>query len=587
MEQWKSEVTHHLKNCCFDSTLYTYRGDSILNYGLRNNYIPHEVLPIYNSMIDLLQKVPFFPQQTLYRGIKSEIYSDLNVGDIIADHGFSSFTLDKSVARKFLNPGMKGTILILNDYNQKAIFFSKQYGTSKFDEDEVLLGPGSVFKIVKKEVVINITLLYITHVDNIIPDYQVIPIKDKLLYYHKKIIKYKVPILIGQLFIYDNFDLYEDAFNFFQQYSDKPALWLNNEYIFVLYKLAQEQGTDIHYVIGHNADEFSTSTRKGDIYLKNGEFPILDYGIDGCTIDDVMEKLNECTIERKTIVTHKKISFLNIFTNKFENKAVKAIYFRDKVLLTMAINSGISPDYINTEGDESLLDLCIKYDFTDMALELIKHNVTINPKISRANTLTARLLNFVLFDENIYQYADNVNYLIECPQILEYYMWKTGEILPQLLIDKIFDFSEYVSFESALLSKREAIKILIMNNYIPSFDIDMLLVITNWSSTDTVFLNKILELNVNIENPDYIYNSSLYSLKYINMISNDNHELVSEVFRKNIYENYNIIKHILTVFSGFKIYLEDVKFDPSENPQYILEWISNGDVIVVDETIKN
>lgn len=157
IDQWKVISTHNLKNCCIDSIKYTYLWDKIINYCLRNDFITSYSLDVFSSICRAMsQSAPLPIGTVIYRGLKNK-----NKKLSLFEKGFSSFTLDFSVAKYFAGKG--GTILSheIRDPNFFAIFFSSDYGTSKFDEEEVLVGPGTNYKILSKEKnIINIDIKF-------------------------------------------------------------------------------------------------------------------------------------------------------------------------------------------------------------------------------------------------------------------------------------------------------------------------------------------------------------------------------------------------------------------------------------------
>lgn len=154
---WKKNNTDILKKCCMNSIKYTYIWDNIINFCLRNEIITGYVLDVFSSICRAMNSALPMPINTvLYRGLKNT-NNEIKLGD----QGFSSFTLDINVARWFADKN--GYILkyVVKDDDFRAIFLSSHYGTSKYDEEEILIGPGTYYEILEKTTFEDFTLLEI------------------------------------------------------------------------------------------------------------------------------------------------------------------------------------------------------------------------------------------------------------------------------------------------------------------------------------------------------------------------------------------------------------------------------------------
>lgn len=145
IEEWKVTSTKELKNCCLLSIRYTHIWDQIINYCLREKFITSYTLDIFSSILRAMnQSIPIPLGTKLYRGM------NINLTNLEKkDYGFTSFSLSYDIAKNFATK--KGIILSyqVNNENLRGIFFSKKFSTSKYDEEEILLGPGLEYHIIK------------------------------------------------------------------------------------------------------------------------------------------------------------------------------------------------------------------------------------------------------------------------------------------------------------------------------------------------------------------------------------------------------------------------------------------------------
>lgn len=144
-EEWKNIATLKIRNCA-DSDLpkiYTSFGNSILNPLLRKNILPTFLLPLYTSMICGQTSELSGRPLALYRGISNNMYDNVQVGDIITDPGFSSYTVNPKIASSFTD----NTIILLC-HSGSALYLDYDLGTSLVQgEDELVLGPGLQIQI--------------------------------------------------------------------------------------------------------------------------------------------------------------------------------------------------------------------------------------------------------------------------------------------------------------------------------------------------------------------------------------------------------------------------------------------------------
>lgn len=581
MNDWISETTNNLLTCCYSAVLYTYRGDSILNYGLRNNYIPEETEIIFDSITKAFENTNPIPETILYRGLRGKNFKKMKVGSIIEDKGFSSFSIEQEIAEKFA--GTNGTILLLDLHENtdqiKGLFFNNKQFTSEFKEKEVLIGPGLKYQIIKKELMNRRTILHIKIISQRNIEYPIISIKDGMSKLHNKIMKYKTAVIVDDLVISKNFDFFDNMFKFFIANANNPGLWIKKDYIYNLYKMVQTNNINIYFVVNHHD---GLMTKNLEILIsypgKITQIKVVDDEGFIDTLDVEAEittdkyytsrKIVKYVIQRKTMVTKVPIKFVS-YDTKFKSKAIRAILFQNKDLLRKNLN-----DTIETE---ELFKLCIEYDLPGMALELIKLGANFDPEdLENVDNSTTRFLEFV---SNDWDLTDDypIDYLIDCPTIIEYLLVTNQQHrISENIIGDIFDLSGYDTAEKGILDRRFLIKILIVNGYIPTFNLNLLPIITAWQADSDEYLNKIMELKINIENWDYLYITSVYSFRYINSIRKSNKGLINQIFYQNLVKNnYHVIEFVLKNFKRFSVDLCAVIV---ENNVDILKWVIGANI---------
>lgn len=140
---WCEYASDHAFQCCGDVIFYTHKGNEILNTTMRKGYVPDLFENVYNQLLRGQVSVNGATETGnklhLYRGVEDIYMKDLNVGDIIYDNGFSSFSSDINIALNF----SKGkTAYIINvEYDDNALFFGDKRITYYFTEQEFLIGP--------------------------------------------------------------------------------------------------------------------------------------------------------------------------------------------------------------------------------------------------------------------------------------------------------------------------------------------------------------------------------------------------------------------------------------------------------------
>lgn len=74
-----------------------------------------------------------------------DILTNVNVGDTIVDMGFSSFSFSINIAKNF----SKHILILSCSDGIHGCYFDLKYNTSKFNEEEILLGPGLHIRVNK------------------------------------------------------------------------------------------------------------------------------------------------------------------------------------------------------------------------------------------------------------------------------------------------------------------------------------------------------------------------------------------------------------------------------------------------------
>lgn len=151
MENYLERNVYILRECCLSIKEYTKYGDEIVNKGLRTDNLSEQGFRIYNNLMNAFsQVIPTTEKITVYRGMR-HYGVDINVGDIIHEKGFSSFSLKERIAIGFSmdNEDTIGYVLRLHIPKGRRILYLNSIELSKHpEEEEILLEPGLRFEIV-------------------------------------------------------------------------------------------------------------------------------------------------------------------------------------------------------------------------------------------------------------------------------------------------------------------------------------------------------------------------------------------------------------------------------------------------------
>lgn len=121
---------------------YTGVGYATLNKQLRTNTLDNEHQLFAKALINAHYKLP--PERCLcYRGTSRLYFPAFEVGDTVAADAFWSFSKSEQVAIDQEGDAI-GVIFVLYTENAKSIARFSQY----FEEDEVLVIPGTIFEVV-------------------------------------------------------------------------------------------------------------------------------------------------------------------------------------------------------------------------------------------------------------------------------------------------------------------------------------------------------------------------------------------------------------------------------------------------------
>lgn len=136
-QTWAEKSTIQLDYCCLESTAYTYVWDNVINQCIVDNNITPCVYRFVYLFMKAMSRSPRIPPGTvLYRGTRTP-FSSYNT-----DMRFMSFTTDIDVARRFSPDGQIGFYKVKQQDYIHGLWFDSPYGTSKFLEHEIMLGPG-------------------------------------------------------------------------------------------------------------------------------------------------------------------------------------------------------------------------------------------------------------------------------------------------------------------------------------------------------------------------------------------------------------------------------------------------------------
>jgi len=138
IESWARKATVQLDYCCINAIAYTYIWDNVVNQCIKNNLITPCVYGLAYLFMKAMARSPRIPPGTiLYRG------STIPFAKYSPDMRFCSFTIDINVARKFADfNGQIGFYKVKQHDYIHGLWFDITHTTSKFAEQEIMLGPG-------------------------------------------------------------------------------------------------------------------------------------------------------------------------------------------------------------------------------------------------------------------------------------------------------------------------------------------------------------------------------------------------------------------------------------------------------------
>lgn len=154
IRDWVDTSTNILKHSeYYDSVIqYTRYAYYFINLGFRNNNLSRHALTLYNDITNAFNIVPALPKNiTVYRGVDvHDNIDELPIGSVIHNKGFLSTTLDRKLSLSFSPADSVIQYVIHIPDGVKLLFLHKSYGTSKFDQCELVLPLNSVFRIDNK-----------------------------------------------------------------------------------------------------------------------------------------------------------------------------------------------------------------------------------------------------------------------------------------------------------------------------------------------------------------------------------------------------------------------------------------------------
>ena len=153
IQEWLIQNVSISKRCCKEVIQYTRGGDRRLNAILRGwtEWTERSILLI-KDIYKALDEVPGLPEDLpVFRGMHSYgdiSYEGLNVKDLLDLNGINSFTTDYDIAIRFGGDGF-----VLKTFftgGSKALYLDEDYGTSFFEEKEVITYANMVVKVLNK-----------------------------------------------------------------------------------------------------------------------------------------------------------------------------------------------------------------------------------------------------------------------------------------------------------------------------------------------------------------------------------------------------------------------------------------------------
>lgn len=151
--EWVRDTIARTSKCCPESMFYTHHGNVILNSQMRQGHIPNFLKPVYLAMINgqvyTENSLKSNEILHLYRGIHPEYVENLQIGDIIYDNGFSSFTSRFKIAVGFTDRA--NPYIIELAYKGKALFLGNSALSHYPHEEEFVLGPQTSLQITNIE----------------------------------------------------------------------------------------------------------------------------------------------------------------------------------------------------------------------------------------------------------------------------------------------------------------------------------------------------------------------------------------------------------------------------------------------------
>lgn len=503
-DKWLSESSNHALFVDPLILYYTYRGDSLLNNALRKNYLPYEMVKLFHVMLEIMEDSQDIPNCTLYRGLDNPQFASMNIDDIIYDKGFSSFSLNETVAHRFT--ANVGVILVLHvdqSLALKGIHLDISLSSSFYMEEEIILGPGFQFKIINKWIEDNMTFLEIKIVGQDIPDFPIVDNIEKMITYHKKIQEIRTPTLIKNYILESNYEADDMSFRYFLENRQSPNLWLHDNYIYNLYQCCaektEESPTDIYLLVNYHTQylketHINNEYRDYEIILTVRNNNIRSNSL---YYEFVNKNVMMYTIQKPYISDTYLVDYIDIDT--FDSTLVESVIIGNKELVKEALQKG---EDINDPG---LLDLCIRLNKHEIALILINAGAIIYNRESEIDNRTMKLLRYI---DQPYEIT-TLEPLLECPEILEYLLQRQNFDIASLLQieyhgETSLDDVETYQRHHDLFVKQELIKIAINYGISPRILVDgnpsILLLIVDWETDDPNFLTIISDSRLGVEN---------------------------------------------------------------------------------------
>lgn len=152
---WKNQVSSIILQPVHRNHIlrYTRFGEELINDGFRNKKLSAYAFGIYNGLASVISSVPKLPKDiVVYRGVIN--YNNLNqvpVGTVLNMSGFTSTSLSIKDAHRFAAEEKPIMLRITIPHGVNVLMLQRDFGTSAFNECEILLPLNAVLQVTNIE----------------------------------------------------------------------------------------------------------------------------------------------------------------------------------------------------------------------------------------------------------------------------------------------------------------------------------------------------------------------------------------------------------------------------------------------------